>query len=183
VTTPITGITGYNRKDDLHANERHIYAATFDSVAGTFGAPTALVTAANADENDYYPAISPDGSSLVFDRAIGTTLDTHDSYNNPNATLYAMAVPAGTPVALANANLHDKLTNSWPRWSPFVQMYKGKHLLWITFSSTRDYGLRVQNENLATFNCYPPVSPEDTSGDHAKPFDPSCTQPRSGWPR
>jgi hypothetical protein len=117
----------------------------------------------------------------VFNRAVGTTLETHDSYNNPNATLYAMTVPDGTPVALANANLHDKLTNSWPRWSPFVQSYQGKHILWVTFSSTRDYGLRVQNEDPptgATFNCYPPVSPEDTSGDHDKPFDPDCTQPQ-----
>jgi len=24
----------------------------------------------------------------------------------------------------------------------------------------------------------PPVSPEDPSGDHAKPFDPNCTQPQ-----
>ena len=73
------------------------------------------------------------------------------------------------------------MTNSWPRFSPFVQEYKGKHILWITFSSTRDYGLRVENENPptgATFNCYPPVSPEDTSGDHSKPFDPNCTQPQ-----
>src|SRR5439155_6782890 len=108
------------------------------------------------DENDYYPAISPDGSSMVFDRAVGTTLATHDSYNNPNATLFAMTVPGGTPVALAQANLHDNLTNSWPRWSPFVQNYKGKHILWVTFSSTRDYGLRVLNEGTQFFNCYPP---------------------------
>src|SRR5207249_4577736 len=54
----------------------------------------------------------------------------------------------------------------------------GKHILWVTFSSTRDYGLRVANEGSQFFNCYPPVSPEDSSGDHAKPFDPSCTQPQ-----
>ena len=40
------------------------------------------------------------------------------------------------------------------------------------------YGLRVANESAQYFNCYPPVSPEDTSGDHAKPFDPNCTQPQ-----
>ncbi len=177
----ITGITGYNRKDDLHFSGGSIYRAPFDAAANTVGGPTALVTAANADENNYYPAISPDGAALVFDRAVGTTLATHDAYNNPNATLYAMSVPGGTPVELKNANLHPTLTNSWPRWSPFVQNYKGKHILWVTFSSTRDYGLRVQNENPptgATFNCYPPVSPEDPSSDHQKPFDPNCTQPQ-----
>ncbi len=180
--TPITNITTsagtYKNKDDIHLTNAGIWSVPV--TAGTFGTPTELITPANVDENDYYPAISPDGSTLVFDRGTGTTLQLHDSYNNPSATLMAMTVPAGTQVPLAKANLHDTLTNSWPRWSPIVQMYKGKRLVWITFSSTRDYGLQVQNENLtpATFNCYPPVSPEDPSGDHAKAFDPNCTQPQ-----
>jgi len=184
--TVITGITSaagnYNLKHDLHVMAGSIWQA--DVTAGGSGAtitnPAAIITSASADENNYYPAISPDGSTLIFNRATGTTLAEHDSYNNPKATLMAMVVPSGTPIALANANLHDTLTNSWPRWSPFVQTYKGKRLVWVTFSSTRDYGLRVQNENLtpATFNCYPPVSPEDPSGDHAKPFDANCTQPQ-----
>jgi hypothetical protein len=169
--TAITGITGYNLKDDLHITNGSIYAASQG------GAPVALVTASSVDENNYYPAISPDGTSLVFDRATGTTLETHDSYNNVNAKLFTMSV-TGAPVELANANYKDGMTNSWPRWSPAVQMYKGKRIVWITFSSTRDYGLRVANEDPTFFNCYPPVSPEDTSGDHAKPFDPNCTQPQ-----
>ena len=180
-TTPITGIMtaggNYNNKDDIHATNGSIWSVPVDG-SGVFGTTTPLVTAASVDENDYYPAISPDGSALIFDRATGTTLATHDSYNNPNAALYAMAVPGGTPIALANANLHDTLTNSWPRWSPFVQTYKGANIVWVTFSSTRDYGLRVQNEGSQYFNCYPPVSPEDPSGDHQKPFDPNCTQPQ-----
>ncbi len=179
-TTPITGIStpvgNYNNKDDIHATNGSIWSVPV--TGSTFGAPTELVTPASADENDYYPAISPDGSSLIFNRAVGTTLATHDSYNNPEAKLFAMIVPSGTPIALDKANLHDTLTNSWPRWSPFVQMYRGKRLLWVTFSSTRDYGLRVQNEGAQYFNCYPPVSPENPSGDHKQPFDPNCTQPQ-----
>jgi WD40-like Beta Propeller Repeat len=179
-TTPITGITSaqgtYNNKDDIHATHGSLWSVPV--TAGTFRTPTPLVTPASLDENDYYPAISPDGSVLVFDRATGTTLATHDSYNNPNATLFGMAVPSGTPVALAKANLHDTLTNSWPRWSPAVQMYKGKRIVWMTFSSTRDYGLRVANEAAQFFNCYPPVSPENPSNDHKQAFDPNCTQPQ-----
>ncbi len=179
-TTPITGITGptgnYNNKDDIHATNGSLWSVPV--TAGTFGTPTPLVTPATVDENDYYPAISPDGGTLIFDRAVGTTLATHDSYNNPNAELFAVAVPSGTPVALAKANLHDTLTNSWPRWSPAVQMYKGKRIVWMTFSSTRDYGLRVANEAAQFFNCYPPVSPENPSGDHKQAFDPNCTQPQ-----
>jgi hypothetical protein len=180
-TTVITNIMSplgnYGNKDDIHAMNGSIWSVPVNA-AGTFGTPQALITPATTDENDYYPAISPDGSTLIFDRAVGTTLATHDSYNNPNAALYASVVPSGAPIALVNANLHDTLTNSWPRWSPFVTMYKGKRLLWVTFSSTRDYGLRVQNEGAQYFNCYPPVSPENPSGDHKQPFDPNCTQPQ-----
>jgi hypothetical protein len=176
LATPITGITGYNLKDDLHVTNGSIYAAGVS--AGAVASPVPLVTAASVDENNYYPAISPDGSTVIFDRATGTTLPTHDSYNNPNAKLFAVPAAGGTPVALDKANYKDGMTNSWPRWSPFVQMYRGQRIVWVTFSSTRDYGLRVANEGAPYFNCYPPVSPEDTSGDHAKPFDPSCTQPQ-----
>ncbi|TMQ11597.1 MAG: hypothetical protein E6J90_34300 [Deltaproteobacteria bacterium] len=176
LATAITGLSGYNLKDDLHVTNGSIYAATASGTGATN--PVALVTAASADENNYYPAISPDGRSVIFDRAVGTTLATHDSYNNPNAKLFAVPATGGTPVELKKANYADGMTNSWPRWSPFVQMYKGKRILWVTFSSTRDYGLRVRNEGAPYFNCYPPVSPEDTSGDHAKPFDPNCTQPQ-----
>ena len=41
----------------------------------------------------------------------------------------------------------QNLSNSWPRWSPFVQTYNGgNRLLWVAFSSTaRDYGVLVRN--------------------------------------
>lgn len=184
-TTAITGVMTtagtYNNKDDIHGENGSIWQVPV-TATGTFGTPAEIVTPGTATENDYYPSISPDGTSLIFDRAVGTAgnLASLDSYNNPGAALYAMTVSpaAGTPIVLANANLHDTLTNSWPRFSPFVQQYNGHRLLWVTFSSTRDYGLRVQNEGSQFFNCYPPVSPEDPSGDHAKPFDANCTQPQ-----
>jgi hypothetical protein len=173
--TPITA-TMYNRKDDSHMTNGSIWTAAVAS--GVASNPTPLVTAASVDENNYYPAISPDGTTVIFDRATGTTLQAHDSYNNPNAKLMAVLAAGGTPVSLDKANYKDGMTNSWPRWSPFVQMYKGQRIVWVTFSSTRDYGIRVHNEDPTFFNCYPPVSPEDTSGDHSKPFDPNCTQPQ-----
>ena len=192
-TTPITGISvggmTYNNKDDIHAQNGSIWQVPFAN--NTFGTPTEIVTPAGATENDYYPSISPDGSALIFNRAVGTAgnIGSLDAYNNPGAQLYAMGgvsgtTPSGTPIALANANLASDpnsgvtLTNSWPRFSPAVQMYKGHRLLWVTFSSTRDYGLRVANEGAQYFNCYPPVSPEDPSGDHKKPVATNCTQPQ-----
>ena len=177
--TVLTQFGSYHRIDDIHVTNGSIYRASYDAGTGTFGVPAAVVTAANADENNYYPALSPDQTTLVFNRAVGTTLEAHDSFNNANANLYALSIE-GPEVLLAKANLHDGLTNSWPRWSPFVQTYKGKRILWMTFSSTRDYGLRVQNENPPDgplVNCYPPESPENPDGSHQDPFPPNCTQP------
>ena len=57
-----------------------------------------------------------------------------------------------TEIALAHANAPGPtdpgtaLTNSWPRWAPFVFQRTedpDTHLVWITFSSTRRYGLRT----------------------------------------
>src|SRR5260221_10425166 len=64
---------------------------------------------------------------------------------------------ADMPIDLAALNVADGLTNSWPRWSLFVTTYKGKKLLWVTFSSNRDYGLHLVNKGFD--NCYPPEGP------------------------
>jgi len=76
---------------------------------------------------------------------------------------------AASPVALSN---------SWPRWSPFIQTYKGDKLLWVTFSSTRDYGLRVRNHVTGMVTCYPSDSLEDTTPSHGQPFPDGCIQPQ-----
>ena len=68
--------------------------------------------------------------------------------------------PAASPVPVSN---------SWPRWSPFIQTYKGEKLLWVTFSSTRDYGLRVRNHVAGMVQCYPSDSLEDPQALARKP--------------
>ncbi|HEY8038926.1 MAG TPA: hypothetical protein VIF15_04000, partial [Polyangiaceae bacterium] len=69
-------------------------------------------------------------------------------------------------------------SNSWPKWSPFLQNYKGDKLLWIAFSSTRDYGLRVRNHQPGMYQCYPADSYEDPGAAHGQKFQPSCQQPQ-----
>jgi len=50
----------------------------------------------------------------------------------------------------------DPLSNSFPRWVPVAQTYKGQPLMWVVFSSTRDYGLRVLNHKATgMYPCYP----------------------------
>ena len=71
--------------------------------------------------------------------------------------LHFPSAAAAKTIDLPALNVADGLSNSWPRWSPFVQTYKGKKILWLTFSSNRDYGLHLINKGFD--NCYPPSSP------------------------
>lgn len=105
----------------------------------TFGPPARFVEATSG-ENNYYPSFSPDGQWVVFNRAHG------GSFNNPAAQLYAVRADGrGAPIRLARADGEGALRNSWPKWTPFVERYVGElaePLMWITFSSQRNYGLR-----------------------------------------
>jgi len=120
--------------------------------------PTVIVPRAEG-RNRYYPAISPDSSFLAYNESVcpaGTTMHgACDSDTDPTATLWTARLVASAPrVRLERANapgLMDlqegrvALTNSYPKWSPFeVRGSDGpeSRLNWLTFSSTRRYGLR-----------------------------------------
>lgn len=99
----------------------------------TWGAATTLVPFSG--QNNYYPAFSPDGTWVMFNRSPSNL----NSYDAADAQVWVVAVPGGTPVQLANASTGG---DSWPKWAQIVQLYQGRSLMWITFSSRRAYGLR-----------------------------------------
>jgi len=104
-----------------------------------FAAPRALVT--SNGENNYYPAFSPDGNWVLFNRAMG------GSSSNPAAQLWAVRAGGGEPIRLQRADGGDANGNSWPKWTPFVEEFGGEvteNLLWLTFTSYRAYGLRIR---------------------------------------
>jgi WD40 repeat protein len=105
---------------------------------GTFADPKMIVT--SNDGNNYYPSFSPDGKWILFNRAASGT-----AYNNAAAELYVVSADGAIgPIALTSANGTGMLTNSWPRWSPFVQQYAdGTTRMYLTFSSKRDYGIEL----------------------------------------
>jgi hypothetical protein len=125
----------------------------------TFGAPTVLVPSVN-EKNHYYPAFAPDGAFLLYDESTcppGNATDfTCNADTDPTATLWAIQAQAGAqPIALTRVNApgvmdgnKTALTNSFPRWSPFAFKRTGQaevggnRLFWVTFSSSRSYGLR-----------------------------------------
>jgi hypothetical protein len=107
----------------------------YDLGTGEFGAPEALVTEGS---NNYYPSWSPDGEWILFNRS------TESSYDARSAELWVVKADGSLPpIKLDAANVGAGLTNSWARWAPFVQSQGGEPLYWLTFSSKRDFGVRL----------------------------------------
>jgi hypothetical protein len=148
---------------------------------GMFGMPALLLQ--SMGENNYYPSYSPDGKFIVFDRVAkqtSTAVAASDSFANPNARVFVLPVGSTTPIDCAFLNGTGPLSNSWPRWSPFIQQYKGSSLLWVTFSSTRDYGFQIINQSGGKIQCYPPDDVENPPPNdaHGMPFPNNCQQPQ-----
>ncbi|MGN6108285.1 MAG: TolB family protein [Kofleriaceae bacterium] len=121
---------------------------------GAWGPPQVLVPRAPG-KNRYYPAFAPDGTMLVFDESTCNSGNVGGECNadtDPSAKLYVIdGVAGGAITALDRANGpgvadggRTDLTNSFPKWNPTVWQRDlgGGRLAWLTFSSTRQYGLR-----------------------------------------
>ncbi len=125
---------------------------------GTTWSAAATLVPAQVGQNRYYPAFSPDSKIVAFNISICPGGDeTNRSCNadgDPSATVYTVPTAGGTPAKLANLNAPGKedgsqtdLTNSFPKWCPFTFHRTGElgsRLMWITFSSSRAYGLYGQ---------------------------------------
>ena len=125
---------------------------------GTWGAPQTLVPS-ELGKNRYYPAIAPDGNLVVYDESTCSGTPTAgqpadkscDADTDATATIMFTSLQGNAPIPLANANgpgVADNgataLTNSFPKWAPFIeQLDEQSQLVWLTFSSTRQYGLRT----------------------------------------
>jgi hypothetical protein len=116
-----------------------------------WSAPTTIVPAdASGMVNNYYPSFSPDGKWILFNRAPNG--DYALSYNAPDAKLMVVAADGSAPpIELVAAETSgSKLVNSWPRWTPFVQQEPdGSTMLYLTFSSIRNYGIEIQSQQYA----------------------------------
>ncbi len=116
---------------------------TMTKGAGPWGNPSVLV--ASSGQNNFYPAYSPDGAWVVFNRAsVGKNAQNEEksSYDAPDASLWAVKASGGAPLSLARAGSPNG--DSWPKWMPREQAYRGKKLMWMTFSSRRAYGVRQE---------------------------------------
>ena len=139
VYTKVAAPDGVN---DWNAAQGSIVVVT-DMGGGVFGNPQTIV-ASSGGNNNYYPSFSPDGKWVLFNRSNTT------SYNDVSAETYVVSVDGMVgPIPLGNANsTTQNVTNSWPRWAPFVVHDASGDHMYFTFSSTRDYGIEVINSTL-----------------------------------
>jgi Tol biopolymer transport system component len=112
-----------------------------------------VILAADSSYSNYYPSFSPDGSWIALSRASRTSPSSWDlaatacegkdgagvSYDNPSATVWVVSPDGGALHQLSRANEAPMLTNSWPRWAPKADGER----LWLSMSSTREYGTRL----------------------------------------
>jgi hypothetical protein len=128
--------------------------------AAGWSAPVVLAPR-QSGRNRYYPAVAPDNQTVVFDQSTCPAGSNYGDLCNadvdPSARLWALSVPAASqagaaaaPIELARANkggvtdgTTTDLTTTYPKWSPFAFMLaEDDTLFWVSFSSTRRYGLR-----------------------------------------
>ncbi|CAN5878720.1 hypothetical protein BH11MYX3_BH11MYX3_26440 [soil metagenome] len=134
-----------------------MYNCEIRSVAKVGGAwqPYQVLVPRAAGINRYYPAYAPDGKMLAFNEShcnSGNTGGECDADTNPTAKLWAVdGINGGATTQMTRANApgiadngQTSLTNTFPKWNPFVfaRDKTGGRLAWVTFASTRKYGLR-----------------------------------------
>ena len=125
--------------EDWYFTGGSIVIQSFDPIAGTFGA---VVPLASGGGNNYYPAWSPDGQWVVFNRS------AEDAYDDASAELWVVKADGSLPpLKLDSPNIASGLTNSWVRWAPFEQTFgegeNARPFFWLTFSSKRAFGVRM----------------------------------------
>jgi len=82
--------------------------------------------------------------------SVPMSVSSCDADTDATATITLTSLSGMPPIVLTAANSpgvadngKTALTNSFPKWAPFVQnLDEMNHLIWLTFSSTRMYGLR-----------------------------------------
>ena len=123
------------------------------SLNGAAWSAATVLVPRTGSENNYYPAFSPDSAWVLFNRSPSgknSMGDDSSGGNTPSGVadgqLWIVPAAGGPAKRLDAASVPGKDTfDSWPKWAPVVQTYRGKRLMWFTFSSRRAYGLRTND--------------------------------------
>ena len=100
-------------------------------------------------ENNYYPAFSPDGEWVVFSRSPSNLNSMGDDDENmiarvSDAQLWVVQSDgSGEPIRLLPT---EGFSESWAKWDPTAYQSRGQPLFWLSFASRRAYGLRLAQD-------------------------------------
>jgi hypothetical protein len=107
---------------------------------GELGEPEVLIAYSDV-YNYYYPAWSPDGEWIAYNKtSAGGEVETSSSYASMNAELWLMDKNGEHNIYLFNANGAEGRMNSYPRWGPLPD----DEVLWLAYSSRQEYPLSGQ---------------------------------------
>jgi dipeptidyl aminopeptidase/acylaminoacyl peptidase len=98
-----------------------------------------LLKSNDSTYNFYYPAYSPDGDWIAYNRAQNSAPELCKSA--PDAELWLMSRDGAIDMRLDNANGEGNVKNSYPRWGPLPD----DDILWLAYSSQRQYPLRYDS--------------------------------------
>ncbi len=115
-----------NHNNDMNFAGGEIVQVPWDG--STFGTPTVLVPR-DLTWNNYYPAYSPDGNWIAYNRSTG------DAYADEDAELWLISRDGSINIRLDTANAEARGLNSYPRWGPLSD----DDVMWLAFSSKRSY--------------------------------------------
>lgn len=124
----IVAVSVKGRDDEFHFDGGEIVLIPWNN--GELGTPETLVPY-SAQWNYYYPAWSPDGEWIAYNRTEGS------GYASRKAQLFLVKPDGTVNVELTVANGVGELQNSYPRWGPLPD----DEVLWLAFSSRRGYAL------------------------------------------
>jgi WD40-like Beta Propeller Repeat len=126
----------------LYKGPADLYEIPYADKAG--GTATPVAGASTPDNEEYYPAFSPDDHLIAFTRVpLGLEM-----FANPSAELWIVPHQTGAVAKRLAANdppacsgkASPGVNNHWPKWSPDRQTVGNKTYYWMIFSSNR-YGL------------------------------------------
>lgn len=155
--TSVNGGTEDGRLGAPASGSADVKIVPYNNKAG--GTAKALPGASDPNYNEYFPAFSPDGNLIAFNRVAAA----QTMYNQPLAEVFVVPVNGGQggtavrliandPVACTvNASgqkfVSPGVQNTWPKWAPdpagptpgttAPQIINGIQYYWVTFSSNR----------------------------------------------
>lgn len=113
---------------------------------GSWGSTEVIVPSSGGEDNNFYPAFSPDSRFIAYVNASGKSTDA------PSAVIRLVRVEDGTILDLPRLNQRvgpldgvSDIGNSMPTWAPSTRA----GVFWLAFSSLRPYAsVRAQDKKL-----------------------------------